>query len=320
MDTELRRVQVLFNQLEAPETLEFDDLVGLGVSMAVQRMRTMQQRRLRLQHNAWLVAQNPRDFRAIRDDPDNRHREASFHTQLLFKAMWEAADVLTTRQIEVWHDPQGRFMTCDAPVLVPFRHNVGLSLTASPYIIWPVGPHRTVALSNDPQGEKAVIRKASGKLVGMVRQGVEQGRERMIFASEEQRERLPQGKKFRRRAQSAAAVLRPFAKRRVRSTPSVLRRVSRHLRGRPRRCALQSGLALTSPRHVVARMTSQLWVGPPPTSGLVRSALGPTVTCTSCQTVRKRGIGAVAAAEQNRHNSDCHRRGPAKTAGRRGTP
>ena len=145
--------------------------------------------------------ENPRDFRAIRDDPDNRHREASFHTQLLFKAMWEAADVLTTRQIEVWHDPQGRFMTCDAPVLVPFRHNVGLSLTASPYIIWPVGPHRTVALSNDPQGEKAVIRKASGKLVGMVRQGVEQGRERMIFASEEQRERLPQGKKFRRRAQ-----------------------------------------------------------------------------------------------------------------------
>jgi hypothetical protein len=201
VDTELRRVQVLFNQLEAPETLEFDDLVGLGVSTAVQRMRTMQQRRLRLQHNAWLVAQNPRDFRAIRDDPDNRHREASFHTQLLFNAMWEAADVLTTRQIEVWHDPQGRFMTCDAPVLVPFRHNVGLSLTASPYIIWPVGPHRTVALSNDPQGEKAVIRKASGKLVGMVRQGVEQGRERMIFASEEQQERLPQGKKFRRRAQ-----------------------------------------------------------------------------------------------------------------------
>ncbi|MGH3647301.1 MAG: hypothetical protein ACRDTM_09010 [Micromonosporaceae bacterium] len=36
----------------------------------------------------------------------------------------------------------------------------------------------------------------------MVLQGVEQGRERMIFASEEQRDRLPKGKKFRRRAQS----------------------------------------------------------------------------------------------------------------------
>jgi Protein of unknown function (DUF4238) len=201
VDTELRRVQVLFNRLEDPETLEFGDLVGLGVSMAVQRMRTMQQRRLQLQHNAWLVSQNPRDFNAIRDDPDNPHREASFHTRLLFKAMWEAADVLTTRQIEVWHDPQGRFMTCDAPVLVPFRHNVRQSLMASPYIIWPVSPHRAVALSNDPQGEQAVIREASGKLVGMVRRSVEQGRERMIFASEEQRARLPEGKKSRRRAQ-----------------------------------------------------------------------------------------------------------------------
>lgn len=201
VDTELRRVQVLFNGLDDPETLEFDDLVGLGVSMAIQRMRTVQQRRLRLQHNAWLTAQNPNDFAPF-DDPTNPHLVASIHTQLLFEAMWEAADVLTTRQIEVWHDPQGRFMTCDAPVLLPFRRNVRPSLTSAPYVIWPVSPKRAVALSNDPQGEKAVMREASGKLVGMVRLGVEQGRERMIFASEDQRDRLPKGKRFRRRAQS----------------------------------------------------------------------------------------------------------------------
>jgi len=114
--------------------------------------------------------------------------------------MWEAADVLTTRQVEVWHDPQGRFMTCDAPVLVPFKRNVRPSLMAAPYIIWPVSPRRVVALSNDMAGEKAVIRQATGKLVGIVREGVEQGRERMIFASEEQRDRLPNGKRFGRRA------------------------------------------------------------------------------------------------------------------------
>jgi len=50
-------------------------------------------------------------------------------------------------------------------------------------------------------GEKAVIREATGKLVGIVREGVEQGRERMIFASEEQRDRLPSGKGFDRRPQ-----------------------------------------------------------------------------------------------------------------------
>jgi hypothetical protein len=47
-----------------------------------------------------------------------------------------------------------------------------------------------------------VIQVANGKQVGMVRRGIEQGRERMIFASEQQCERLPKGKKFRRRAQT----------------------------------------------------------------------------------------------------------------------
>lgn len=201
VDAELRRVQVLFNGLEDPETLEFDDLVGLGVSMAIQRMRTVQQRRLRLQHNAWLTAQNPNDFPTF-DDPTSPHVVASIHTQLLFQAMWEAADVLTTRQVEVWHDPHGRFMTCDAPVLLPFRRNVRPSLMSAPYVIWPISPNRAVALSNDVQGEKAVMREADGKCRGLVRLGIEQGRERMIFASEDQRDRLPKDKSFRRRAQA----------------------------------------------------------------------------------------------------------------------
>jgi hypothetical protein len=201
VDAELRRVQELFNRLDDPETLEFDDLVGLGVSMAVQRMRTLQQRRLRMQHSAWLHAQSPEDFPAF-DDPSNPHLVAGLHTRLLFDAMWEAADVLTSRQLEVWHDPQGRFMTCDAPVLVPFRRNVRPNLVAAPYVIWPLSPERAVALSNDHQGQKAVMREVDGQLRGLARLGVEQGRERMIFASEEQSNRLPKGKKFRRRAQS----------------------------------------------------------------------------------------------------------------------
>lgn len=201
VDSELRRIQVLFDRLQDPEQLEFDDLMGLGVSMAVQRMRTSQVRRLRLQQDAWLVAQNPRDFASVRNDPGEPHREAGFHTRLLFEAMWEAADVLTSRQIEVWDDPRGRFLTCDAPVLAPFRGNVRPSLLAAPYVVWPVSPYRAVALSNDAQGEKAVIREATGRLVGMIRDGVEQGRERMIFASGEQRDRLREGRRIRRRAQ-----------------------------------------------------------------------------------------------------------------------
>ncbi len=201
VDTELRRVQTLLNHLEDPDELEFDDLIALGVTVAVQRMRTVQQRRLQAQLNAWLVAQNPHDYKSTNDSED-QHLAAGIHTESLFSAMWHAADVLTTRQIEVWHDPQGRFMTCDTPVLVLFRRNIRPSLITAPYILWPVSPHRVVALSDTLLGEKAVIREATGKLVGIVRDSVEQGRERMIFASEQQRDRLPRTKKFRRRTQT----------------------------------------------------------------------------------------------------------------------
>lgn len=200
VDAELGRVQTLFERLEDPEELEFDDLIGLGVTIAIQRMRTAQQRRLRLQHDAWLVAQNPEQFKSIAD-PSNPFRTAGIHTELLFTSMWDAADVMTTRSIEVWDDPGGRFWTCDAPVLVPFRKNIGPSLMTAPHILWPISPNRVVVLTNTPSGEKAVIRPATAKERGLVREAVEQGRERWIFASVDQAEHLPRTKKFRRRTQ-----------------------------------------------------------------------------------------------------------------------
>jgi hypothetical protein len=200
VDSELGRIQRLFSRLKDPEDLVFDDLIGLGVTLAVQRMRTLQQRRLRLQHDAWLVAQNSVDFKPIHD-PGNPYRLSGIHTELLFSSMWEAADVLTTRSIEVWDDPEGKFWTCDAPVMVPFHKNKGPGLNSAPHILWPVNPHRVIALTNTPSGEKAVIRVATAKERGLVRDAIEQGRERWIFASPEQKDTLPVRKKFRRRAQ-----------------------------------------------------------------------------------------------------------------------
>jgi Protein of unknown function (DUF4238) len=132
-------IQRLFADLEDPETLTFDDLLRMGISIAVQHMRTPQMRRIQHQQNAWMVAQN---FQVLVVCQGRQESEpvGGIHTELLFKAMWEASDVLTTRQIEVWHDPKRRFMTCDAPVLVPFRRNVRPSLLAAQYIIWPVSP------------------------------------------------------------------------------------------------------------------------------------------------------------------------------------
>ena len=148
-DAELRRIQVLFDSLTEPGDLEFDDLIGLGVTVAIQRMRTAQQRRLMLQHDAWLVAQNPDQFTSI-TDPDRPYRTAGIHTEILFESMWRAADLLTTRSIEVWHDPEGRFWTSDVPVLTPFRRNVRPDNVSAPVILWPISPRRVIALTNEP--------------------------------------------------------------------------------------------------------------------------------------------------------------------------
>ncbi|NTW38524.1 MAG: DUF4238 domain-containing protein [Cellulomonadaceae bacterium] len=201
VDEELRRVQALFVDLEDPERLELDDLFGLGVSMAMQRMRTMQQRRIQVQYSKWLAAQNPEDFTSF-EDPANPLKTAGIHTELIFTNMWAAADVLTTRQIEVWHDERGRFTTCDAPVLVRCNRSEREGLDSTPYVWWPISPHRVIALSREPLGQKAVIREATGAMVGVVNEAVRRGRERMIIASNDQRTQLDEGRTVRRRPQA----------------------------------------------------------------------------------------------------------------------
>lgn len=200
VDSELHRIQILFDSLTDPEALEFDDLIGLGVSVALQRARTAQQRRLLQQQDAWLIAQDPNQFRSM-SDPEHPHRTAGIHTEIAFRAMWRAADLMTVRSIEIWDDPEGRFWTCDAPVLSPFRRNQRPDTMSAPQILWPISPHRVIALTNEPSERKARIHAATGKERGLVREAVLQGRERWVFASAEQVARLPETKKFRRRAQ-----------------------------------------------------------------------------------------------------------------------
>lgn len=201
VDIEIRRIQMLFSKIQDPESLDFSDLLGLASSMAMLRTRTLQQRRLQIQYSIWLTAQNPSQFQSFEDDPEQPYKAAGIITEMLFKNIWSFADVLAHRQIEIWHDPLGRFMTCDAPVLVPFVRNIRPDLNSTEYVLWPITPFRVVALGRRHVGEKAVIREADGQMVGLVRRSLEEGRERMIFASEAQKDRLPSRKKFLRRVQ-----------------------------------------------------------------------------------------------------------------------
>ncbi|MBD0861323.1 DUF4238 domain-containing protein [Gordonia sp. zg691] len=193
VDTELCRMQKLFDGLTDPNGLTLDDLQILCVVMAAQRMRTTQQRRLHNQYSAWAAAQDSTMI-PLADDP---LLAAGAQTSAMFSALWDATDVLIGRQIEVWEDPKERFMTCDAPVLVPFGQGGHRpSMLATPWVIWPVSPRRVVALTNDPVGEKAVIRTATSKQVGLVRDAVLQGRERMVVAGPTQSAKLSRCRRY----------------------------------------------------------------------------------------------------------------------------
>lgn len=201
VDAELHRVQRLLQALQRPDDLSFEDFMAIGVTVAVQRIRTLQQRRIQQQYSEWLTAQNSQEFSPWSDTAESPHLVAGIHTRLVFKAMWDAADVMTTRQLEIWDDSKGRFLTSDVPVVVPFRAGVRPSMLAAPHVIWPISPYRAVVLSNDLTEEKATFRQVTAKVAAAIREAVIQGRELMIFATEDQLRYLPIGKPQRRRAQ-----------------------------------------------------------------------------------------------------------------------
>jgi hypothetical protein len=200
VDQELRRVQDLLLGLRKDGDIGFEDFMAAGVSAALQRMRTMQQRRLLQQYDLWVGDQGADGFSSRRDDEDPL-RLANIHTQNTFQAMWSAADLMTTRQLEIWDDPKGRFLTSDAPVQIPFVRSVRPGVNIARVIWWPISPNRAVAWSNNLVGEKVVFRKATTAVTDQVRTIMLQGRDRFIIATEQQLRSLPVGKPLPRRAQ-----------------------------------------------------------------------------------------------------------------------
>jgi hypothetical protein len=194
VDAEMRRVLNLVEHLADPESLTFDDFVALCVVLSVQRMRTSQQRRLTAQSDAWLAAQESREMLSPRD-------LAAIHTRTLFHAMWSASDIMTTRQLEIWRDPRGRFVTSDCPVQIPFVNRRRPGTVEASRIWWPISPRTTISLSNDLVGEKAVIRPANARVIRDVREMMMRGRERHVIIPANRTFAAPAGGQLRSRVQ-----------------------------------------------------------------------------------------------------------------------
>ncbi|GLY71254.1 hypothetical protein Atai01_78730 [Amycolatopsis taiwanensis] len=192
LDDEMARLLLLLRGWAPGDDLAFDDFMSLAVVVGMQSNRTPQARRFLASRSAWLTDR-------ARQPPEQLTTD--HYVDLLFRAMYRTANQLSTRQLELWDDPQGRFITCDHPVLLS-QDAPGMpsALHSCHYVWWPISPTRLVVFSSEHQGIKIVHREASRGEIGQIRRTVIHSAESEIIALPTDRD-LPAGKVLRKRLQ-----------------------------------------------------------------------------------------------------------------------
>lgn len=192
LDTECARLLRGVRDWSPGTEIDFEDFMSLAVVMSVQRNRTPQARRMMSEMAAW-------SQRRLNQPPNVLTTD--HYVDLLFKSMHEAADQLSVRQLEIWDDPKGRFITSDQPVLLsPDDPQVPSSTLTCDYIWWPVSPTRLLAFGRELVGRRAAHRVVSRREVEQVRAAFVRQAESMIIALPGDHG-LPSGKQLRRRPQ-----------------------------------------------------------------------------------------------------------------------
>ncbi|MFF2524207.1 DUF4238 domain-containing protein [Streptomyces liangshanensis] len=192
IDDETARLLKFLRAWKPGDDMSFEDFMSLAVVLAFQRNRTPQVRRHLTDIDTWTR------HRANQVVPE---LTTNSFVQTLFRSTFGAADEHSTRQLELWDDPGGRFITSDQPVQLSWdRPGETPSTINSEHLLWPISPHRLVVLSQDLQGEKIVQRTVSRKELDRIRGTFIRGAETAIIALPHDGD-LPSGKNLRKRPQ-----------------------------------------------------------------------------------------------------------------------
>ncbi|MFJ2060610.1 DUF4238 domain-containing protein [Streptomyces sp. NPDC087908] len=196
IDDETARLLRLLRGWAPDDDMNFDDFMSLAVVLAFQRNRTPQRKRLMEAHDTWLRR------RALQEPPPLT--TAGFIASLL-QSTYGAADEHSTRQLELWDDPQARLITSDQPVILSTdASGRSPSTLTSQYLWWPISPSRLLVLSQDLQPRKVVHRVLTRKEVSRLRAAVIRNAEAAVIALPQDTD-LPVGRILRRRPQLAVA-------------------------------------------------------------------------------------------------------------------
>ncbi|GHI99291.1 DUF4238 domain-containing protein [Streptomyces olivaceus] len=196
IDDESARLLRLLRSWEPGDDLAFDDFMSLAVVLAFQRNRTPQCKRLLEAQDTWMRV------RALQELPT---LTTSGFVASLFRSAYGAADEHSTRQLELWDDPQARLITSDQPVILSTEASGSPPSTlTSRYLWWPLSPSRMLVLSQDLQPHKVVHRVLPRREVDRLRAAVIRNAEAVVIALPRDTD-LPTGRSLRRRPQLSVA-------------------------------------------------------------------------------------------------------------------
>lgn len=201
LDEELARVIRVFSVLRPGDSIETEDFMALGHMMALSRVRTPQLRRM-------FSIQMEYGVRLTDDDAMAASRTERFwatggeHGAMILRSMFKGADLMCRRQLEIWDDSNGRFITSDQPIQLEGSGHIHPTLLQASRIWWPISPMRAIALEQYSRGVQVQFEPAGAKVVQRVNGLMVRGRERMLVCMRDQGATLPVGKPMHRRAQA----------------------------------------------------------------------------------------------------------------------
>ncbi|HCU52494.1 MAG TPA: hypothetical protein DGG94_22320 [Micromonosporaceae bacterium] len=109
IDGETAHLLRRLNQWSPGDDIAVEEFMSLAAVMAFQRNRTPQARRFLTEMSSW---QERRVNQPAVEYPND------VFVDVLFRTTYGEADEFPTRQLELWDDPKGRFITCDQPILL----------------------------------------------------------------------------------------------------------------------------------------------------------------------------------------------------------
>lgn len=175
IDEEAARLLRIFKAWTPGDDVLLEDFMSLAVIMAFQYSRTPQIRRYFENQRSWLIERAGQPYKEF---------TTTNFVDFIFRSTYQLADQFSIRQMEIWDDPKGRFITSDRPIFMSQDGKYSKpSLVNSRHVFWPLSPRRIIVMSSINYGVKVRHFSLSRAKVDEIRGSVIKNAEEVVVAT-----------------------------------------------------------------------------------------------------------------------------------------